>query len=332
MRINWVSAGYDKSNGYARYSMATIQALARTGVEVMPCMLDQLEMPDWMRMMAGLDLSLPTLCCMQPQQVPEVDGRLWCVTMYEAETIPPEWPELLNERCERVIVPCEHNARVFRECGVTIPVHVVHGGTDPDEFPVVTRQRNGNPYVFMCLGDRGSRKGQDLVWRAFWNAFGASDDVRLIMKLLPDSMKELDESGSDWRIRFWRDKVESMASVYPAADCFVFPSRGEGWGMPPREAAMMGVPTIATRYAGLEVGIDYWALPINKITMEPSILLRGGMWASADVDELTAKMRWCYEHRGDAQQAGQRAAQWLRDHQTWDHSADEIVGLLARVA
>jgi glycosyltransferase involved in cell wall biosynthesis len=331
--INWAAPGYDKNEGYGRYSMATIRALARAGVRVMPVLNDQLrEMPHWMLQLADIDLCLPTLCCMPPKYLPEVDGRLWCVTMFEAESIPDDWAPILNERCERVIVPCEHNARVFRSCGVTIPVHVVHGGTDPYEFPVADHKNNGSPYIFMCMGDRGSRKGQDLVWRAFWQAFGDSKDVRLIIKVLPDNLKFIDEKGSDRRISIWRNDAESMASVYPAADCFVFPSRGEGWGMPPREAAMMGIPTIITRYAGLEVGADNWAMPVNKLRMEPSILLKGGMWASADVDELSAKMRWCYDHKTESGLFGLKAAQWLRDHQTWDHSAGHLIDLLEEVA
>jgi len=313
--------------------METIRALTRADVRVTPTLKDQLEeMPHWMLQLAGVDLRLPTLCCMPPKYLPNIDGRLWCVTMFEAESIPEEWVPILNERCERVIVPCEQNARVFKDCGVIVPVHVVHGGTAPDEFPVSQRVRNGTPYTFMCLGDRGSRKGQDLVWRAFWNAFGDSDDVRLIIKFLPNSMKCLDEKGSDWRIRFWRDEVDSMASVYPESDCFVFPSRGEGWGMPPREAAMMGLPTIVTRYAGLEVGADDWAIPIDNYKMEPSILLSGGVWASADVDELAEKMLWCYENQDEAGAIGLRAAQWLRKNQNWDHSATRWLELFEEVA
>jgi hypothetical protein len=313
--------------------MATIRAFTRAGVHVTPTLSDQLEeMPHWMLQLAGIDLRLPTLCCMPPTYLPNVDGRLWCVTMFEAESIPDAWVPILNERCERVIVPCEQNARVFRACGVTVPVHVIHGGTDPEEFPVARREVSGNPYTFMCLGDRGSRKGQDLVWRALWNAFGNSDDVRLIIKCLPDSMKCVDEKSSDWRIRFWHDEVESMSSVYREADCFVFPSRGEGWGMPPREAAMMGLPTIVTRYAGLEVGADDWAIPVDSYKLESSVLLKGGMWASADVDELAEKMIWCYENQDAAKEFGLQASRWLRDNQTWDQSVEQWVKLLEEVA
>lgn len=41
-----------------------------------------------------------------------------------------------------------------------------------------------------------------------------------------------------------------LPSLYAAADCFVLPSRGEGWGRPHVEAMSMGLPIIATNWSG----------------------------------------------------------------------------------
>eukprot|EP00966_Prymnesium_polylepis_P326150 7382074-Prymnesium_polylepis.3 len=41
-----------------------------------------------------------------------------------------------------------------------------------------------------------------------------------------------------------------LPSLYRAADAFVLPSRGEGWGRPVVEAMAMGLPTIATNWSG----------------------------------------------------------------------------------
>ena len=65
----------------------------------------------------------------------------------------PRWLGRINqrERCRAVVVPCDHNAQVFREGGVTKPIHVIHGGTDPQEFPLITERPN-RPYTFWRLG------------------------------------------------------------------------------------------------------------------------------------------------------------------------------------
>jgi hypothetical protein len=41
-----------------------------------------------------------------------------------------------------------------------------------------------------------------------------------------------------------------MRRLYAAADCFVLPTRGEGWGLPAFEAMTMALPTIVTNCAG----------------------------------------------------------------------------------
>ena len=41
-----------------------------------------------------------------------------------------------------------------------------------------------------------------------------------------------------------------MPALYRAADCFVLPTRGEGFGRPLLEAMAAGVPVIATRWGG----------------------------------------------------------------------------------
>ena len=103
----------------------------------------------------------------------------------------------------------------------------------------------------------------------------------------------------DKRVSFLYVDYVDLAELYAMADAMCWPSRGEGWGMPPREFAMTGKPVIATRWSGLEDGIDHWALPIGH-TMEPSRLLvdkqTGQMdddclWALPDLDDLVDQMR-----------------------------------------
>ena len=40
---------------------------------------------------------------------------------------------------------------------------------------------------------------------------------------------------------------DEMPALYAAADAFVLPSRGEGWGLPYMEAMAAGLPVIGTR-------------------------------------------------------------------------------------
>jgi glycosyltransferase involved in cell wall biosynthesis len=326
MRMNWIAHALIREDGYGRYAMSIVRALSRMGVEVTPYLTSMLEIPGWMQRMAGLDFSKLSLLCGPPNEMKSVPGKAWLLTMTECSKIEWEWADRINVICERLIVPCEHNAEVFKSGGVGVPITVIHGGTDPVEFPILPWVNHDRPYTFVCMGDRGARKGIETCWSAFYKAFPDNPDVRLVIKSRANWMPGL--TFTDKRVSRWSEDLDTMADVYAAGDCFLFPSMGEGWGMPPREAAMMGLPVIATRWSGLEAGIDHWAIPIEKFELVECPLVEGSVWAKADLDETVAHMRWCYENRTAAREKGLAAAKWLRENQTWDHSAAKLYDLM----
>lgn len=179
----------------------------------------------------------------------------------------------------------------------------------------------------MALGDRGMRKGDDIVWTAFFKAFDTKkDNVRLLVKSRAGNHRQMDLTRNPKWLSMWREDVTNMADVYHQVDCFVFPTRGEGWGLPAREAASTGLPVIATRFGGTAVDIDQWGIPLEQYAMVPSVL--EGEWAEPNLDEVIAKMRWVYDHQDEAMAIGQRASAWLQANQTWEHAADELIDLV----
>lgn len=325
MRINLLSYTYHRNDGYGRWGQHMARALPRNGVGVFPVPYESVEWPGWLQRQLGIDWSRPTISLMPPFSLRPLPGRNIAYTMYEGDRIPEKWCESLNDMVERIIVPAEWLDEVFHASGVkkAMPIHTVNGGIDPDEFPIIARQR-GRVFTFMALGDRGGRKGHDLVEQAFWKAFGPNPNVRMIIKCRSGNLDGRDSAMSDPRVSVWRDDTERMADVYAHADCFVFPSRAEGWGLPPREAAATGLPVIATDWSGLSVGIDCWAYPLKKFRLDPAPLEGNGRWATPDVDELAEKMVWVYEHQAEAAAFGRGAAEWLRANQTWDHAAQQF--------
>jgi glycosyltransferase involved in cell wall biosynthesis len=332
LKINWLAFNYDINDGYGRYSRYMIKALNRIGVSVTPILTDQVRLSGWLQRLARIDYSLLTIACMPPYMLWPLPGRQWNLTMTEGTTLPPDWAPIANVRARRLIVPCEHNATAFEKSGVEIPIHVVPGGTEPAEFPMMNREYDDTrPYVFLALADRGARKGWVEVWSAFYEAFGTPDitpDVRLIVKTRTASSDLIDRIATghnDPRITFWREDVSTMADVYAMAHCFAIPARSEGWGMPQREAAMMGLPVIVTKHSGLDDGhTDEWALVVDKMheaRIPAEFPHCRGYWWKADVHELAKMMRWCYDHRSEAAKRGRKAAQWLRENQTWEHAA-----------
>lgn len=334
MRLNWASHSFTQYEGYGRYALHTVKALMQQGVEVTPTLIDILEAPGWLQRLAGFDAGPLTIQCGTPDGFVSLPGRVWGLTMYEDQTqIPAGWASDINRACERLIVPCEQNADLFKANGVKVPIHVVHGGTSPEEFPLQPHMPREH-YTFMALGDRGMRKGVEQVYSAFYKTFPAErfPDVRLVIKSRPKGMfAGTPLEFSDRRVTVWREDTANMVDVFAMVDCFVFPSLGEGWGMPPREAVMSGTPTIVSRNTGLMVGIEHWATRIvEKQHTQESRLAAGGTWLVPDVDEVGAHMLWCYENRRQARELAEQGSAWLRQNQTWTHSAQALITLIER--
>lgn len=303
-------------------------------------------MPAWMRAQQGLDFDTLTVSCLPPfylRSLPAGSGPHWLLTMTEGSALPGGdkpggWADIINKSgVERVIVPCQHNADVFRQGGVTAPIDVIPGGTDPDEFqPIV--QRPDRPYTFLAIADRGARKGWVETWQAFYKAFGSPEqtpDVRLIIKSRPDGNDLLElisqADNPDPRIRIIMEDMD-MREFYGLGDCFVGVSRSEGWGMIPREAAACALPVITQAYSGMDDGhTDKWAIVVKGGRLEdiPGHFEHiAGQWLKADVAEVADAMYWCYAMPDEYAGFGLAASEWLSAWQTWDHTALELLDLI----
>ena len=321
-RVN-LAGCWDYREGYGYFTNGLARALARNKeVKVVPLALEQLLWPPWRAGLAGVDLASPTIVCFMPQQRVITPGRLIYYTMVESLFVNPNWVNILNANSAGVLVPSQFCADVFTEHGVN-NVHLVPGGVEIEDFPIVERIYD-RPFTFMALGDRGARKAFDVVWRAYGKAFEDVNDVRLIVKTRGHNLKGFSEARSVGEFLIWRQDIppRGMADAYEYADCFVFPSRGEGYGLPPRETAAMGIPTICSSWAAMD-DADKWAIPLEKYTLEDCPF--GGQWFEPDVDELAEKMRWVYENYAQAKHNALEKAQYVRQNMTWDHTVEALL-------
>lgn len=221
-------------------------------------------------------------------------GKRIAVTMFESTKLPEGWVEGLNQ-CAAVIVPAGFLVEIFRAEGVTVPIHVVPLGINEAYIKVQRQPRGDRPFTFLAIADRGLRKGWDLAWHAFRKAFHDSSQHKLILKCREKGMKNLSSADSNVEILRGDLDDDEMAALYARCDAMVFPTRGEGFGLPPREFVATGGRAIVTNWGGTADHIEFWGfgIPYKLVPawMGHDRFYGLGEWAEPDVDALSLLMK-----------------------------------------
>lgn len=269
-------------------------------------------------------------------------------TMFETDRIPATWVAPMNAMDE-IWVPSTFGRDVFAEAGVAADrIRVVPLPVDPRSFhPGVPPLSCGTPaeYTFLSIFEWTHRKGWDLLFRAFLEEFHPDEDVRLLVRTYRgggvvgarrESIPELFErflgatghrNGPRRRIEFLDRMIPAaeMPALYRAADAFVLPSRGEGWGVPYVESLLCGVPVLATRWsAPLDFLDDEVAhlvavdglRAVDPEQVEDNPLYAGHRWAEPSFEDLKAQMRRLHSDRADARARATRGRERMLERLT----------------
>jgi len=252
-------------------------------------------------------------------------GPRLSVTMFESTKLPDGWRDPLDE-CDAVIAPSQFLVDVFKNAGVGTPIEVVPLGISSTFTETVVPRISTEPLAFVCIGDRGSRKNWHKVMFAFVRAFGDDERFKLVIKSrnLPAkfSNKNVEVVAEDY-------SDEQMAEFYRKAHIMVFPSSGEGFGLPPREFAATGGIPLVTNWGGTADDIYQWGIPLpytmtDAWSDKPEWFGKLGQWADIDVDMLTDQMRHIADHYQHYVDFGVRAAGFVRSHYRWQAFANRV--------
>lgn len=261
-------------------------------------------------------------------------------TMLESDSLPPDWVYQSNQMDE-IWVPTHFTREVFIQSGVRRPIYVIPLGFNPNYFhPQIHSYKPANTFVFLSVFEWIERKAPEILVRAYVSEFKRSDDVVLLLKVFNhdprfDVQRHLHEiahhpDAPRILVLLNQDISEhQMGSLYRSADCFVLPTRGEGWGMPILEAMACGLPVIATDWgAQREFFNEQLGYPIRVRGLVPAVArspyYAGSRWAEADIDHLRYLMRYVYEHQAEAREKGLRAAAEVHQRWTWERAVDRM--------
>ncbi|MDZ4720212.1 MAG: glycosyltransferase [Roseiflexaceae bacterium] len=291
------------------------------------------------------DLSLPQVVYSQADAFVKNSGRYKIgFTMHETDRLPIDWVQQCNQMDE-VWTPTHWGADAFRASGVTRPLHVIPLGFNPDYFhPGIQGRKPHNRFVFLSVFDWIERKGPDILVQAYLQTFRPDDDVVLLLKVMNSDpyfdlqrhVAELIGSGPHPAIVLVHNQkiaAAQLGSLYKSADCFVLPTRGEGWGMPTLEAMACGLPVISTGWgAQSEFLHEQIGFPLRIRGFRPAVTrspyYAGTNWAEPDRDHLCTLMRYVYENPAQAQAIGAHAATDVHQRWTWSKAAERIIARL----
>ncbi|MBA4191959.1 MAG: glycosyl transferase [Planctomycetaceae bacterium] len=268
-------------------------------------------------------------------------------TMLETDGVPNSWVEQAN-RMDEIWVPSTFNVRTMRDSGVVRPIHCMPLGIDPHYFhPRIKGSRHKQVFTFLSVFEWGERKAPEILLRAFTDEFLAREDVVLLLKVVNrdedievrEQIAQLNLARNGGRVLLSLNDViptYQLGSLYRSADCFVLPSRGEGWGMPVLEAMACGLPVIATNWSAMTDFLDESvAYPLDVERLVPAKAkcpyYKGFSWAEPSYEHLRAQMRHIFEHQDEAHNRGMRASEVAHTRWTWDQAAQRIVQRLAEI-
>lgn len=224
-------------------------------------------------------------------------------TMLESYTLNHFYIKMMEASYDRFIVPTHFIKNVFSKYIDEDRIKVIPLGVDTNVFNSKVNQEdvvfkkvdlknkiihttNELPknFKFVSAARFSHRKGCDLVLKAFANEFNnVKDDVSLVLFFLPENENNKHHFHNRVLNILSNYDVDKIPPIYMCdepwptnkqhlpygwADCFVFPSRGEGFGLTPMEAGACKIPVIASCNSGLSDFISdetAFVVPTDKI-------------------------------------------------------------------
>ena len=203
-------------------------------------------------------------------------------------------------------------------------------------------------FNFLSIGKFAARKSFEELIEAYATNFSDKADTRLLLRLhnvFRDGY--MDEANhlipAELRnqiliIQGYQDNPllspEQMAHLYRVSHCFVYPSKGEGWGLPLIEAISSGTPFLATHYSGQTEYLRYCEQSFSKIKFDIDTINDNEFfkfqkfrsdampcWAYPQVQSIGENMKNIYENWHTTRQQAKANADAIHKNFSWQISA-----------
>lgn len=224
-------------------------------------------------------------------------------TMFESDAIPNLWVKILNTYYDMAVVPDPWLVKVYKKCGVNIPIFVVPLGIlIEDLLNEPLKSKPNDVFTFGMSAGFWQRKNHIKILEAFEKKFGNNPKFKLKLHgrfgpyktKVQEAVKKSNLSNVELLDKPLSN--EEYNQFLKSLDCYVFPSQGEGFSVTPRESIALGIPCILSKNTVHQTICDSgFVFPVESNQKVPAIYevfgnSQLGHFYDCSVDDLVSAM------------------------------------------
>ena len=253
---------------------------------------------------------------------------------WETTVLPKDWSEKINSEMDAVIVHNKEEKNLFSK-QLNVPVYNIRHAVEIPNFDVsrfIRLPELEESHVFYTIGSDNSRKNLEGLIMAYLSEFNSFEKCFLFIHIpagdneqgtiesiggMVDTIKKVlkleNYSKIILNVRSLSD--ESMLLLHNTGDTYCSISKGESWGIPAHNAAMLSKNLILSKCNGYsEFGkkramfVKSSLTPCFKVdSMNEDLYTGEGEWYLASISDTKSKMRHCYKE-------GKRPTKYLKKY------------------
>lgn len=268
---------------------------------------------------------------------PEIVGILppiptFLFTMFEGLDVPDEYLENIK-KADYIITPSTWVKGIFSKYFDSNKIFVVPHGVEPI-FTYKKREYHfGDKFRYLWVGAANPRKGWQEI-AITWEQLKLHTHTNKELYIKTTAIKNEYEKHGNVILDGRNISQEELINLYHSSHCFLFPTRGEGWGLTLGEAMATGLPCISTNYSGItdffnrDVGYPIgYNINIGEFD-SPMFGKKPIRVAYPDMSEMAKAMIYVFENYKKALEKGWRASYHIKKNFTWEQSAEKLYKVL----
>lgn len=344
-------------DGYGRHALNIFWGLKKLGLAPI------LREVDWKSDLASMDLNVNIEKRLGESKLPchlgvcmsvPYDRRMAghqsdikvAITQFETDRIPERHIDTVN-CCNHLITTSKFQPPIWRKSGLEIPIDVLTPGIDTDYFDYVDRP-DKSTFKVLISGALSGRKNPLGAIRIFQKAsMGDPNWLLTIRSRRIDGIDQVEDiAKKDGRIAIhigdWSQ--DHVKYFYHLHDVFLWPSKGEGVGLPPLEVMATGMELVCSDNSGMSdyvseeicypirtKGIEPANQPVIGFSQEYETQFGSvGNWWVPDEDHAAEQLRRCYDDWRLGKGKGKKAAEYVRQNHTLELQAKSVSQILER--